>query len=442
MARRVLSLSLLLAACYSSHEPSVDMVPGAAGGEPPLGAQLGPLSYYRDVKPISDEKCTQCHAPGGMGHFSLTSFDEVAPLARIIKSVVDSGRMPPWRATGPLDVYVGDRRLPPDQKKIISAWVDQGAPMGAPTESPPPRTPERRGLPRVDSTIPIPGPYTPLVEPDNYRCFVMDWPHTTTKYITGLSIEPDNRAMVHHAIVYLINPENVSRIRERDAADPGPGFDCYGLDPERGRWVTSYEPGGYGQENPAGLGFEVKPGSLVVLQMHYNTLSVKGSDSSSVQFMLADQVPKVGNVHLILSPLWLAGFMRVPANNPDVVHRWQGRPGGLNNNMAYDLYWLDLHMHRLGKSGQIGIVRAGSTEPELLLDVPDYSFEWQETYRLKQPVRLNPGDQLFVECRFDNTAERQTEVNGQRLPVRDVEWGENTTDEMCLGNVLATPATP
>jgi hypothetical protein len=30
-------------------------------------------------------------------------------------------------------------------------------------------------------------------------------------------------------------------------------------------------------------------------------------------------------------------------------------------------------------------------------------------------------------------------VDGQRLSPRNVNWGEGTTDEMCLGNVLVTP---
>jgi len=167
-------------------------------------------------------------------------------------------------------------------------------------------------------------------------------------------------------------------------------------------------------------------------------LRAQGTDSSTVQLMVADQVQKVGNVSLLINPIWTFN-MPIPANNPDVVHRWQGRPAGLSNANAYDLHWVDLHMHTLGRSGQIGIVRAGTTTPEPLLDIPDWSFEWQETFRFREPVRLNPGDQLFVECHFDNTADNQNVVNGVKLPVRDVNWGENTTDEMCLGNVLATP---
>lgn len=446
MLRRVLLVSTLLTACYDAHDvvaPTGDVAappPGAL--DPAANTPLQELTYYRDIKPIIDQKCTQCHVKDGMGGFPLTSYDEIKPLVKVIKAAVTSEKMPPWRASGPLDTFLGDRRLTPERKAAIASWVDQGAPAGLPEQAPPPVVAESRKLPRVDLTLPIPGPYTPVVEPDDYRCFVLEWPYSTTKFITGLSVEADNKKMVHHAIVYQVTPESAARSRQRDADDPGPGYSCFGVDTATGKWLTSYEPGGYGEENPGGVGFEVQPGSQFVLQMHYNTLGGKESDSSKVEFMLADEVQKVGNVSLIMNPLWAIpnlGVMRIPADQPDVKQRWQGRPSGLANDRSYDVFWVDLHMHKLGKSGTIGVVRAGSNATELLLDVPSYSFEWQETYRLRQPTRINPGDQLFVECHFDNTAENQTEVNGKRLPVRDVTWGEGTTDEMCLGNVLATP---
>ncbi|HMJ11696.1 MAG TPA: monooxygenase, partial [Polyangiaceae bacterium] len=76
----------------------------------------------------------------------------------------------------------------------------------------------------------------------------------------------------------------------------------------------------------------------------------------------------------------------------------------------------------------------GSTE--CLLRVNDYDFSHQETFLLKNPVTLHTGDQLRVECHWDNTAANQPIINGQQQTPRDVNWGEGTTDEMCLGNFL------
>lgn len=404
----------------------------------PLAQQSAAPTYYKDVKPILDTKCTQCHAANGIGGFSLTTFDDARTRAQAIAPAVQSGRMPPWFAEGPLDQYIGDRRLTDAQKATIAAWVQGGTLEGDPADTPPEPAQAKRGLPRVDQDLKINRPYTPPSSAtDIYRCFPIDWPYNSKKYITGLGIVPDRTEMVHHAIVYLIPPGQVAAVRAQDALDGDSGYDCLGT--LGGNWLTSYEPGGYGEENPGGIGFEVEPGSVMLLQMHYNTLRGRGADRSSVQVMVADRVQREGKVNLIMNAAWVLGGMPIPANNPDVVFSWTGRPGGLNALQSYDLYWADLHMHTLGHAGSIGIVRSGSRSREPLLSIPDWQFEWQETYRFTKPVRLNPGDQLYVECRFDNTAANQMVVNGRRNPVRRVNWGEKTTDEMCLGNVVSTP---
>lgn len=406
-----------------------------------LGEQSEELTYYRDAKPILDQKCGQCHLDGGIGPLPFTSYDEVKPHLALIKADISNDIMPPWRATGDLDVFEGDRRLSAKQKKTLLRWIEQGGKKGDQADEPEPLPKAQRGLARVDDTLRLPSKYTPELDPDTYRCFVFEWPHQARKFITGLSVEPERPEMVHHAIVYLTGPAGAAAIRERDAADDGEGFECL-RSLNLGSWITSYEPGGYGQEFSGGVGMQIDPGSVIVLQIHYNTLKGKAEDQTRLDLTLAEDVPRVGKTTLILNPLWSLpaplGNMLIPANQPDVVQRWQGRPAGITG--AQDIWGVDLHMHTLGRAGSIGIVRAGSQAVETLLDIPKWAFEWQETYRFKEPVRLEAGDQLFVECRFDNTKEKQLVIDGKRLEPRDVRWGENTTDEMCLGNVLTTPA--
>jgi hypothetical protein len=407
---------------------------GAAAEDPDPGS---PLFYHRDVKPILDAKCTQCHFDGGIAPFPLTQYSEVTPYLNLIRADVDAAVMPPWRAVGPLDVFEGDRRLTDAQKQTVVRWIDQGAPEGDPDDAPPPLEPVARGLSRVDVSLQIPEAYTPEIEPDDYRCFVFEWPHQDTRYITGLSIEPDRTESVHHAIVYLVQPENADASRQQDANDPGPGYTCFGATGGLATWLTSYEPGGYGQEVPGHLGFEVRPGSLIVLQVHYNTLNGVHADRSRVDFTVEQSVPRVGRVVLLMNPTWPAGNMPIAQNAADVVHTYRGRPSQLAADKSYDIQWVDLHMHQLGSRGGIGIARASNPNTvEPLLQILDWAFEWQETYNFRQPVKLLPGDQLVVECHWDNTASNQTVVGGQRLQPRAVNWGEGTTDEMCLGNVL------
>ncbi len=398
------------------------------------------LTYYRDAKPIIDAKCKPCHYQGGIGPFPLTRYSEVRPYASLMEYDIDAGIMPPWRAAGPHGVYVGDRRLTPAQKSTLLTWIAQGNHEGDPATEPAAIPSDRRDLARVDLSLPIGGPYTQTLRPDDYRCFVMEWPYTNTRYVTGINIVPTRTQSVHHSILYLEPPENAASVRAQDRADSGPGFSCFSNIASLTTWLSSYEPGGYGQSVPEGLGFEVRPGSLMVLQVHYNAQNGVGPDNTRVDFSIADRVQRPATVHQLLDSSWVLGFMSIPANQSDVVYRWRGRPSGISSLFSsFDLHWVDLHMHTLGSRGSVSIIRSNG-QRESLLSIPDWDFNWQQTYVFNRSLRLNPGDDLEVECHFDNTAANQMVVNGERLTPRSVNWGEGTTDEMCLGNVLATRA--
>jgi hypothetical protein len=377
--------------------------------------------------------------PGGIAPMPFTTYAEVKLFAALMAIDVEGGIMPPWLSSDPPGKFIGDRRLAPEQKDTFLRWVEGGAVEGNPMDEPPPLPQEgRRSLAQVDESLPMAEPYQPVLSPDEYRCFVLEWPHEVTKYVTALDIVPGNRQLVHHAIVYYVAPDRVQAVRDRDAEDPAPGYQCFG-GVGNAAWLTSYEPGGDADEIPGQVGFAIEPGAVMVLQIHYNTLNATGPDLTHIDFTLKDQVERVGNVQLIMDPRWPSGSMLIPMGEPDVVHAYTGRGASLPATMNYEIFWVDMHMHALGSAGRIGIMRANG-ELEDLVHIPAWDFGWQETFMFREPVTLFPDDKLYVECHFDNTAENQILVNDVRLPPRDVNWGDHTTDEMCLGNVLIAPA--
>lgn len=418
----------------------IDVQPPAGSDDGMDGAVTpapGP-TYYQDAKPIIDAKCAICHTPGGIGPMPFTTYEEVKPFAGLMAFDIGADVMPPWLPSDPPGKFIGDRRLTPEQKNTLLDWIDAGALEGDPQNEAPALPIEgRRSLAQVDQSLQLVEPYEPPLGADEYRCFVMDWPHEATKYVTALEIVPGDRKLVHHAIVYYVKPDQAEAVRARDADDPLPGYQCFG-GVGNAAWLSSYEPGGHADEIPGNVGFEIEPGALMVLQIHYNTQSGTGADASRIDFTLKDEVERVGDVHLIMDPRWPAGAMQIPMGEPDVIHAYTGRGSSLLSTQNYEIYWIDMHMHALGRSGLIGIVRANGDFEELL-NIPAWDFGWQETFILREPVTLYPDDSLYVECHFDNTPENQMIIDGVRLPPRDVAWGDRTTDEMCLGNVLVAP---
>jgi mono/diheme cytochrome c family protein len=118
----------------------------AASAAPAVAQQSGgdatPVTFARDVAPILQKNCQQCHQPGSIGPMSLTTFEEVRPWARAIKQKVAAGEMPPYR----YDRHVGiqqlkyDLRLTEAEIQTIARWVDGGAPLGNRADLPAPLT--------------------------------------------------------------------------------------------------------------------------------------------------------------------------------------------------------------------------------------------------------------------------------------------------------------
>ena len=58
------------------------------------------------------------------------------------------------------------------------------------------------------------------------------------RWIQAFEVRPGNRAVVHHVIAFLAEPAQAAEIEARDAADPGPGYSCYGnAGTNKARWV-------------------------------------------------------------------------------------------------------------------------------------------------------------------------------------------------------------
>src|SRR3954470_10706373 len=95
--------------------------------------------------------------------------------------------------------------------------------------SAPPPAPLRAGERFQNLSMPV--AYTPKAPnggTDEYRCFLVDPKLTKTAYLTGSQFEPQNAAIVHHAIFFRIAPESADAARKLDADSPGEGWTCFG----------------------------------------------------------------------------------------------------------------------------------------------------------------------------------------------------------------------
>lgn len=384
-------------------------------------------TWYRDVQPIVDTHCAQCHTDGNIAPFALDSYEAAAPMAASMAAAVEAGRMPPWPPDPECNRYAHERIVPDDAIATLRAWADADAPLGDVADEQHGEAPTA-GLTRVDVSLPMPEAYTPVVDPDEYRCFVLDWPENTDTYVTGFSVEPGERSIVHHVIAYLAEPADVETYEALDAADDGLGYECFGGpggDTAGGAaWIGGWVPGSFGNDYPAGTGIPVPAGSKIIVQMHYNTSTATAApDLTTLEFSIEEEVATPARILKLLDPTWLGGGLEIPAGASDHAETYT-----LENPLGTELtVWsAGLHMHTLGTSASLE-VRHGDGSETCVLSIPEWDFHWQGSYFLQTPVTLGADDSAVLECRWDNSAGTDA-----------VHWGEGSADEMCLALVYLT----
>lgn len=406
----------------------------------------GKLTWHRDIAPIIERKCGTCHEAGGVAPFTLKTLADWSTYEAASLSAIRDGRMPPFPARQACAEYSPTQALLPEQRAVLERWIADGKLEGDTADfTALPQPPDK--LTRVDVSLPMKTPFTPTKSPDEYRCFLIDWPFTEPRYITGYELRPGQKALVHHADLFFLSPSFVAEWERRDATDPAPGWECYDIPFGReGSWIGTYVPGMRGVDFPEGTGLRVPPGAKVYIQMHYNSGGGEvGPDLSTLDLRLETRVKRIAGVQALSDPKWLSRQMRIPAGKKDVTHTFDIDPTPLASIISEDfvdgrplkLYATTMHMHALGQSTKLEVIRADGSRT-CAVDIPKWDFHWQLAYTLKTPITINPGDQVSVSCTFDNTPENQPVINGARVTPKDRNWGARTEDEMCVGGVFVT----
>jgi hypothetical protein len=407
---------------------------------PAAVASTAKPTYYPDVAPIIQGRCVSCHRIGGIASSPLRTYAQVYARRAAVARAVRTRTMPPWHAERGHRAYRLDPSLSQAQITTVTRWVAQGAKRGNPKAKGRPLRPLAEGRMRVDSRLSIPAAFTPRFtarQRDDYRCFVMPWPQTSLKFITGFQVVPGQPGQVQRVSVYAVPPGFGGELGRWEQADPQPGYDCFGgpipgdaprsslVAAQAATWTPS-SPNS--QLMRPGTGMPVAPGTTLVTEIHYKLARGRArADRTGVRFRLADTVPRPGIILGIYDPRWSGepNVFSIPRGRRDVTYVAgfaaaplfdYFQPGTVTVDMAY------LNMHLLGTRGVVRVERANSTR-EVLLSVRRWDFDWQRFYWLARPASLQPGDGLSVECHYDNTG------------ARDVGWGYRSTEETCMAGI-------
>ncbi len=373
------------------------------------------ITYSQEVSRILQKHCVNCHRPGEIGPFSLTSFEETVGWAAMIREVVSEERMPPWNANPAHGKFSNDARLSNEEKATLLKWVDGGAPEGDRSHLPPPQKfVEGWQIGEPDQVVYISdkGYNVPAKGEVRYQYFSVDPGFTEDKWVQMAECRPGNRSVVHHIIVGIEAP-NGRRSKEQQGLHSS--------------WLVATAPGAPPMKLLDGQAKLVPAGSKLVFQMHYTPNGSPQVDRSCVGFKFVDAkdvrqqvgTDEAGNITFQIPP-------RAENFKVDAYKRFNS-----------DMFLLAMfpHMHVRGKAFRYTAIFPDGKE-EILLDVPRYDFNWQHTYALAEPRLMPAGTRLHCEAWFDNSENNLANPD----PSATVRWGDQTWEEMMLGYFSATPA--
>ena len=377
-----------------------------------------PATFYKDVLPVLEEHCQQCHRPGELAPMPLLTYSQARPWAKSIRQAVLTRKMPPWPADPKYGRFSNDRSLSQSQIDTLVEWADSGAVEGDPKDAPAPRSwPQGWTIGKPDAVYQMPQPFSiPSKGTIDYQYIILPTHFSEDQWIQKVEIRPSDPRVVHHAVLYIREPGS----KWLEGRSGGLAFSV----PLAKGFTTSdilmvYTPGNSFDQWRPGMAKKIKAGSDLVLQMHYTAYGQAVNDRTRIGVVFAKESPQKAVLTLQMGN----DMFLIPPRDP----RYRVTVSGTFPNDAL-LISLFPHMHLRGKSFEDSIARSNGNV-ETLLKIDNYDFNWQLNYRLAEPRLIPAGTRLLWTAYFDNSPNNPRNPD----PEAEVRFGEQSWEEMMIG---------
>lgn len=385
-------------------------VAGCQIGRPVKPRADAQVTFTKHVAPVLQKHCQECHRAGQIGPMALLTYDDAAAWSATIQEVVQEKRMPPWHADAKHGKFSNDRSLPPADRDVLLAWIEQGCPKGDDKDQPPPRefASVEWTIGKPDVVFTMPREFTvPAQTPRGgipYQYFIVPTNFKEDMWVQAVEARPGNRAVVHHILVYA---RTLAKNNPRDGIGDG--------------LIATQAPGELPTILPPGTAKKVPKGAAIVFQMHYTPNGTEHKDRSSVGLIFAKEPPK----HEVRTRAIAGTRFSIPPGDGNYKVT-------SSTTFADEVQLLSMlpHMHLRGKSFEYR-VKPPEGQEDILLSVPRYEFGWQANYRLDKARTLPAGTRIDCTAYFDNSANNPNNPD----PAKQVRWGEQTWEEMMIGFV-------
>lgn len=363
------------------------------------------VTYHGRISRLMNRHCVTCHRDEGVGPFSLTSFDDVVSHAPMIREVIDRGIMPPWFAAtddhSKVSPWENDASLTAVEKQDLLSWIDGDQAEGDSADAPAPLVFSGRwGIGQPDATFEFPEPVP--VKATGTMPYVMipvDTDLGEDKWIQAVEILPGELSVVHHVLIYMLLPGK----RVENPID---------------YWAV-YTPGNGIHVYPQGYARRLPKGAKLVFQMHYTPNGTATEDTTKIGFKFADQPPQ----YEVQTASVINARFSIPPGAKDYKIE-----ATLDIPVDVEILGYLPHHHLRGVAAKYELFRPDGQQ-EVLLDVPEYDFNWQLFYQYSNPPILPKGSEIKYTALYDNSEDNPANPD----PKARVRFGDQTDDEMHIG---------
>lgn len=427
--------------------------PAPTTGEP---YEAGRPNWHEDIAPLVNKSCLMCHAAGGIAPFSLDTYESAKGFAGLMAFDVQEGLMPPWHGIetdecDPAFPYKHDARLSDAEKKLFQDWADGGALEGDPKLAVP--LPDPPSLDLKDTSYVAKSPATVQIDKvgstyDFFHCLSIDPGNKDTVYLDGIQVVAGNPEIVHHVLIFVDADAQSAGWNGGVKQNCGGGSGISG-----GQLIGGWVPGGMPMEAPAGVGTELKPGTRLILNVHYHATGAgaQADEGTGLAMRWSATKPQWTSLFALIGAPGvgksLQGPLMIPAGEDEHIEEYEYEVGtfGMDFPDFVDVrLWTVLnHMHKVGVDMRVWVEDRDTGEETCLLHTPKWDFNWQRSYafdtEIAGSVRVRSGDKVRVRCKYNNTMSNPGVVEmlgelGLDKPI-DVSLGEGTGDEMCLTGI-------
>src|SRR5260221_278249 len=179
------------------------------GSAPSISAaEKAAPTFNKDVLPILQQHCQECHRPGAIAPMSFMSYKDARPYARAIAEATATKTMPPWFADPTVGHFKNAKTLTGDQIATLTAWAEGGAAEGDARDKPAPvEFVDGWTIGKPDIIVkyphPIDIPATGVVEQSNVLVYA-HFDHDV--WVQAAQVLPGNPKVVHHMKAWIRPP--------------------------------------------------------------------------------------------------------------------------------------------------------------------------------------------------------------------------------------------